>query len=244
MERLSGQVRTLLGPPERTESFRRYHAEAEELKREAIDPKDFSPLAKIPVKIQVLLQAGLRRLLDLTDAFIRDANAGQLAPAFVNARAAMETAMLVFDVTFRASDVLKARDKAALTALDEVVMKGLLVSKSDGWGSAELQAPNVLTVIQRWAKTAPKIESLYADLSEHAHPNLACTAGAYSMIEPTTGRTLFLERSLHSRPEKLHLPLSVVEAALRLTITAHKSYEQMLPAFVSLCEESIHYRGT
>ena len=45
--------------------------------------------------------------------------------------------------------MLKARDKAALTALDEVVMKGLLGSKSDGWGSAELQAPNVLTVRSR-----------------------------------------------------------------------------------------------
>ena len=59
-----------------------------------MDPKDFSPLAKIPVKIQVLLQAGLRRLLDLTERIHSRRECRPTRASLQSTRrAAMETAM-------------------------------------------------------------------------------------------------------------------------------------------------------
>jgi len=54
--------------------------------------EDISLVAKIPYKVAVILQIGLRRGLDLADSIVRELNAGALIPSFVLSRALLETA--------------------------------------------------------------------------------------------------------------------------------------------------------
>ncbi len=65
-----------------------------------VDPQTFSPVAGIPVKVLVLLQADLRRVLELTEAFVTEINAGLLTPPFVTARAALETSCLLYSLPY------------------------------------------------------------------------------------------------------------------------------------------------
>lgn len=244
MERFSAAVRTLVEPSS-LDGLEAAILRAEELKRDRISPSDFSPVAKIPLKVRVLNQAALRRILDLADALVRDTNAGQLAPVFVSARAALETALSAADVGLATHQLLTAKNKAGLPALDERIMKGLVGAKSRDWGAAEVQAVNILTVVDRFAKlVSPALSVIYGDLSEHAHPNWLGTAGAYSDIDEVNGDMVFIERPLLARPTKIALPLSATQAALDLMISTIDGYEEEMAAFVSLCEEAMHDEGT
>lgn len=245
MESFSPSVRRIFEQPDRLDRFEQAAARAEAMKRDRVVPSEFSPIAKIPVKVRVLNQAALRRTLDLAGAFVRDTNAGSLAPAFVNARAGLETAFAALDVAVAVDRVLAKRDKAGLTALDERIMKGLVGSKAAHWGGEEIQAVNVLTIIDRFAKlVSPEIRTAYDDLSEHAHPNYLGTVGAYSGIDETSGVTFFIEQPLHVDPRKIGLPLSAMEGALNLMIAAIETFESKLSSFVLLCDEAIHDKGT
>jgi hypothetical protein len=244
VERFSSVIRDVFRYPERLDKLEAAIIASEVLLRGRVVPSEFSPFAKIPVKVEVLNQACLRRILDLANACVRDINEGALAPAFVSARAALETAFSAIDVGNAVQTVVQERNKTALGSLDERIMKGLVGSKSEDWGGKEVAAINILTIVGRLAKlVGPGITTMYADLSEHAHPNWAGTVGAYSDIEEETGQTYFVDRPLLKSPEKIGFPLSAATGALDLMVLSIRVYKKTLAAFVTLCEEELHDQG-
>ena len=123
-------------------------------------------------------------------------------------------------------------------------MKGLVGSKSEDWGGKEIQAINILTVVERLAKlVGAGITSMYADLSEYAHPNAAGTVIAYSRIEEETSQTYFVDRPLLENPETIGFPLSAATVALDVMVLSIKACKANLAAFVRLCEEELHDQG-
>ena len=243
-EKFSSEVRDVFPKRHLLDALEEAIATTSALRRESVGQSDLSPVAKIPFKVEVLNQACLRRILDLANACVRDVNAGALAPAFLNARAALETMFSALDISMSVSDATQQHDKSGLQRLDERIMKGLVGSKSEDWGGKEVPAVNILTIVDRFAKKIdPAIARMYADLSEHAHPNWAGTVGAYSRIEKVTGRVHFIDSPLFKAHEKIGFPVGATTIALTLMAKVISSYAKDLPSFVLLCEEELHDQG-
>ncbi len=216
------------------------------LRKLSILARDISPVAKIPVKTRVLFQVALRRVLELSESFFREANAGSFAPPYVIARALLETASLAFHVWKNTKEIIDTRDKQGLLAFDERTTRALLGARSEKWGYAEkFQAINVLTVIGTLAEVlTPNIRSIYDGLCEHAHPNFAGMMGAYQRVDEERHESIFIDAPTRENREGLALPMSAVAVGLRTIVFILEGYEALLGEFVSLCEEAIYEDGT
>ena len=115
---------------------------------------DVSPVAKIPHKTRDIFQAGLRRNIELSTAFIQAFNAGLFIPLFVLSRASIETAYLVWELSKQLDRIVANRDKASLVGFDQYIRKVILGAKSKTWSflAEPYSAPNVLTPIDHLVK--------------------------------------------------------------------------------------------
>jgi len=216
---------------------------AEGLRLAQVDPQGISPVAKIPLKVLVLLQAGLRRVLELTEAFIVETNSGLFTPPFVTARAAFETSCLLYSVVTDAEQVVLGHGFLALEEFDKKMMRALLGGKSREWTHPEeFEALNVLTIIDRLGKKMPNLKSMYELLCEYAHPNYDGMIGVYQRV---TGQSAtFIDHPAFREREILSTAVGITGLSLGLTERALTRYQAVLPDFVRMCEEGIHKRGT
>ena len=104
------------------------------------------------------------------------ANKNQIAASITLTRALFETVSVVGFLNYKVDIFNKDRD---LACFDEVVMKVMLGSKSEG---ASYPSINILTMIERIDKTMPGFKLTYGNLSEFSHPNFAGTCGLYSEL--------------------------------------------------------------
>ncbi len=118
-----------------------------------MDGRMFSPTSKLPAKLFDLLQVGLRRTIELSDASIREMNRGNVIASYVLVRAILETTCLLFDASRLGEKAVQKNDTKMLDDVDKFLMDVLVGFKSKGWGfSEEYIARNVLTIIQRLSK--------------------------------------------------------------------------------------------
>lgn len=207
-----------------------------------VDP-DQSPIAKMPAKVIVVLQVGLRRILELTESFIADVNAGLFTPPFVTARAVVETACLLRRVVQRVREITGAHDLAALKDLDPWLMRVLMGGKSSEWTHAdEYEAINVLSVIKQLSDEMPHLLSMYELLSEYAHPNYKGMMGVYQGIKG--GASVFIDHPADAHRDEMKTAVGMVGFGLLLIERGEAQYRGVLPAFIRLCEEQIHKGGT
>ena len=83
------------------------------LKKTTVGGRDLWPMYRMAVSCDVLQQVGIRRVVELTQALGRDVSAESFAPVWVGARAMMEMAALMFDVTDRARECVQKPTKEA-----------------------------------------------------------------------------------------------------------------------------------
>jgi len=195
------------------------------------------------VKVVALLQAGLRRVLELTEGVVREVNAESFTPVFVLARASVETGCLLNDFSYRAARLAEAHDRAAIEGFDERVMKALLGGRSAEWkpGPDAPEALHVLTVIDNVTKRHPKLRSMYHLLSEFAHPNYDGMIGAYQ--RPGGDQAVFEDHPASARQDAVNLTVGGAALALLLTKSAIDAYAAQHEAFVRLCEDNVYSRG-
>jgi len=225
----------------------------EKLYEEGLSPKqpailavDVSPVAKIPLKTRVLFQVALRRILELTESFVREVDARAFVAPYVIGRAALETACAAYDVWQQAKIILEKRDKKGLGEFDERTMKGLLGAKSEEWKQAlQPESINVLTLIDRISKDkVPNLRGIYDGLSEHAHPNFAGMTEAFSRVDTVKRETLFVESPAKEKPKSLGSAVAAMAMSLKIIVWTVSSSELSMGELVSLCEEEIYDRGT
>jgi len=229
--------------PDPADKFEEFYEKLTNLKLAAFRSATFSPIANIPLKIRVLLQVGLRRVLELADAFSREVEAQSWVPLFVLSRATVETAALLSDVWMRTREVLGSGDHSALSTFDEHAMKLLLGARVEEWGGQGFTAVNVLTLIDRLDKRAVEgLRSFYDALSEHAHPNFLGMYGSYHRVE--NDGSVFIDTPLAERPNGIVAPLNATAISIALTMLAVQEYESALRAFTLFCEEAIYKAGT
>ncbi len=207
--------------------------------------QDISPVAKTPMKLVVLLQAGMRRALELTDSMVSDYNSSRFVPPFVSSRAIFETALVLCDVADFVEEATRTRDSAKAADLDERLMKALMGSKAEGFGDHEkYQAPNILTIARRLSKQAQAFLDFYLGLSEFAHPNYSGMMGAYVTVNVEDGLAEFLQDPDATRVGVGKYALLGAAAGLGILIAAAERVERVRYDFTGLCEEMIHHEGT
>lgn len=245
--RFSGAVRAAYPNKQILDEIEARYQRALTLKIPVVRASEISPVAKTPLKIQVLLQVGLRRALELTESFIRAVNDQLFAPTYVTARALLECVVLLYEIWSRVERVVTDWDRTGLKELDEKSMAALLGSKSDAWvGDPEqFQAVNILTIIDRLTKSlGPSLRKFYDALSEHAHPNYSGMLGAYHRPDLEEQQSVLIDKPAQEKCDSMLLAVNAVSAALEILQRAQDGYQLVLYDFTRLCEEDIYEGGT
>ena len=213
----------------------------------SIDGRALSPVSKLPAKLFDLLQVGLRRTIELAEAAVREMNGGNVVVSYVLVRATFETACLMLDASRLAKKTVAKNDIALLNDVDKFLMDVLVGFKSKGWGfSEEYIARNVLTIIQRLSKELDiELMWYYEGLCEYAHPNYFGMLGTYQ-TPPPPGE--FVVQFGSPSEERLQISMKMVIGALAMGLEmmalALTNQDEVMPAFVDLCERDIHQGGT
>jgi hypothetical protein len=168
-----------------------------ELKRPECDAIALSPVSKAPAQVIILLQAGLRRTIELTEAAIREINLRNLVSTALLSRGTLETASLLWDVMNAIEEVVASGDRAEVKRLLETLSKSLLGGKANEVMIDEtIEARNVITIIQRLSKKFDvPLFGFFEKLSEYAHPNYHGMMATYTEAGAEGGIKAFCDGS-------------------------------------------------
>lgn len=217
-------------------------ADIQKHSRSELKAADVSAVAKVPHKTQVYLQVGLRRAIELTESTIRELNASVLISPFVTTRALFETACVMYHTWNRVKLVLNPDSPAGLKDLDDNIMQLLMGARAEGWGG-EVQAKNILTIIDHVDKVITGVREAYNSLSELAHPNFAGMLSAYQEPDIEERRAIFID-PFKERINAIPILLNSICLCLAIIKRSLDEFEENLPAFIRLCEEDIYQSGT
>jgi len=202
-----------------------------------------SPGSMAPAMVFDLLQCGLRRTIELTDAAIKEINVSNMTTSCVLSRAAFETECLVCDAMRRVKVVACSGDTKQLTELYEYLKKVSLGGRSK-YKISDVESVSILTAIQRVSKDFEDVPwELYETLSEHAHPNYHGMLATYTEIGKPACITTFVDR----RPGRLEAAtlaaLGAICNGLDILEIAFESYDNFIDALAVLAERRNHEAG-
>jgi hypothetical protein len=153
----------------------------------------FTLKSKLPYKATSLREVLMHRFTDIANVSIDLFEADMVVPAFIEARAAIETTALLYCLHKGTADFLRSRDA---DGLNNFLNKGLLGSKD---GLTVFEPHHVLKTIDRLDKEFSGLREMYDRLCEFAHPNWSGTMGAYSKLDTET-YVLHLGKNLRRPP--------------------------------------------
>lgn len=218
------------------------------LRVEFFDGLDLSPVSKIPFKFYALLQIGLRRTVELTEACMREINRGNMSSMCVLSRSVLETAALLYDTMHRVRASVEDPKKFPLEDLDQHLVTVFMGGKSDDWRiNEEHIAKNIITILDRLKKQMPdsNLRWFYDGLSEHAHPNYHGMYGTYvgdSRDQPQS-IAVFSDGNPGRVAIVMVLALSGLSLALVMVEGAIKQELEFRKSFARLCEKGIYESG-
>jgi hypothetical protein len=216
------------------------------LKVPSCDGIGLSPVSKLPAKVFILMQVGLRRTIELTQAAMREMNGQDVSSTCVLVRATLETACLLWEVMRQVKAAVDKGDAADVEELDRSISSTLLGGKSKNWAlSAEIAAKNVLTIIQKLTKQMDvPLEGFYEGLSEHAHPNYHGMMATYTESGHKGGITIFTNHREGRTEASTTLALGALATSLDIVKHALAIRTELSDRFSTLVERKIYERGT
>lgn len=135
--------------------------------------------SKLVYKALSLRELLIHRVSDLTDACIVLFEQQRFVPAFIVARAIVETVAIQIRFHQVSLQFLNDWDEAPF---DQFLMKGVLGNRLGltSPSGIDIGATNIQTIIGHIGKIAPAFKSSYEELCEFTHPNWSGMMGAYS----------------------------------------------------------------
>ena len=228
-------------------------AKVEERLKELIDLKvpicdgiGLSPVSPLPAKVFILMQVGLRRTIELTEASMREIIRQNVSSTCVLVRAALETACLLWEVMRQVESAVNKGDKTDVKELDRLISSTLLGGKSKKWALSEkMVARNVLTIIQKLTKKLDvPLMDFYEGLSEHAHPNYHGMMATYTVVGHEGGITKFTSNREGRTEASMTLALGALATSLHIVEHALTMQAELSNRFSTLVEKKIHEGGT
>jgi hypothetical protein len=216
------------------------------LKTAECDGLALSPVSKIPAQVFILLQVGLRRTIELTEAAIREINRRNLVTTALLSRGTLETSCLLWDVMRQIESVVQTGDTANITELLGILAKSLLGGKAkDVMIDDSIVARNVVTVIERLSKKlSVPLDGFYARLSEFAHPNYHGMMATYTVAgDRDTAIKVFCDRRASSERALIVTAIGVVATSCSIVVESFKIAAAEMEALAVLAERDIYESG-
>lgn len=204
-----------------------------------ISRKNVSDISKTALKAHLIHASLLYRYHDLAKNSASLSKEGAIIPALILARAAFETAALLFYTHTKIDTVVKNRD---MSEIDDILMRIMFGEKRQQIaGDIDISAINILTVVDLLDKEMGKfgvkgIRGLYDDLCEFAHPNFSGAFGAYA----DAAKDNPFHYAFGVEPECLDadMPLPLLYTSLLILEKYDRELIEILPKFTKLHESS------
>jgi hypothetical protein len=216
------------------------------LKMAACDGLALSPVSKVPAQVFILLQVGLRRTIELSEAAIREINRRHLVTAALLSRGTIETSCLLWDVMRQIESVVEKGDTAKIKELLEVLSKSLLGGKAkDVMIDDSIVARNVLTIIGHLSKKlSVPLDGFYARLSEFAHPNYHGMMATYTVEGGgDTAIKVFCDRRVSSERTLILTAVGAVATSCSIVVESFTIAAAEMEAMAILAEKEIYESG-
>lgn len=145
MVKFSRQTRAATGAGGYLDEVERSYARCRDLTASEVRHPETPATANIPLKVAAVFQAGLRRVVELTESFVAMVNDGR--PGTDIADAVLETANMLKDLQVRVEKVVNDKNAAAIDELDKRATDLLAPPSSTPEGSDRHGALNTATGI-------------------------------------------------------------------------------------------------
>lgn len=139
-----------------------------------VDPDLEKLPSQIPFRVICLNSILIHRIAHLSQECIDLHAKKYVISSLIIARAAMETAALLYLLDKKIIQSLETTDTVEL---ERFIKKATIGSRN---GDTEDESVNILTAINHIARKYPEYGYFYRDLSEYCHPNFAGLLGAYA----------------------------------------------------------------
>jgi len=202
---------------------------------EAINRKNVSDISKTALKAYLIHASLLYRYYDLAKNSKSLSKEGAIIPAIILARAAFETAALLYYTYTKIDAALKAE---GMGEIDDILMKIMLGEKRQPiTEEVNISAVNILTVIDSLNKEmeklgVPDVRALYDDLSEFAHPNFSGALGAYA----TSDKPFHCAFGVKPEHMDIDMPLPFLHTSLLILEKYDEDLIEILPKFTKFLE--------
>ncbi len=204
-----------------------------------ISRNNVSDTSKTALKAYLIHASLLYRYHDLAKNSASLSKEGAIIPALILARAAFETAALLFYTHTKIDTVVKNRD---ISEIDDILMRIMLGEKQQQiTGDTDISAINILTVVDLLDKEMKKIgvqgiRGLYDSLCEFAHPNFCGALGSYAEAAKDNP----FHYAFGVEPEYLDadMPLPFLYTSLLILENYDRELTKILPIFTKLHESS------
>ncbi|MGA2915313.1 MAG: DUF5677 domain-containing protein [Sedimentisphaerales bacterium] len=203
----------------------------------AVNRKNISDISKTALKAHLIHASLLHRCYEIAKNSEKLSKEGSIIPALILARAAFETAALLYYTYIKIDAVVKTGD---VSKIDDILMRIMFGERQQKTTeNIDIPAINILTVIDSLDNEMKKlgvqdIRALYDELCEFAHPN--CN-GAFRAYAETTKDNPFL-CAFGVKPECLSadLPLPPLYLSLLILEKYDEDLIAILPKFTKLHE--------
>ena len=206
---------------------------------EVINRKNVSDISKTALKAYLIHASLLSRYYDLAKSSESLSKEAAVIPALILARAAFETAALLYYTYTKIDAVVKTGD---VSEIDDILMRIMVGEKRQQiTEDANISAVNILTVIDLLDKEMKKlgvqdVRALYDDLCEFAHPNFSGTLGAY--VDTTEDNPFHCAFGVKPKCLDADMPLPILYTSLLILEKCDEDFIEILPKFTKLHESS------
>jgi hypothetical protein len=209
-----------------------------------ISRKNVSDISKTALKAHLIHASLLYRYHDLAKNSASLSKERAIIPALILARAAFETAALLFYTHTKIDTVVKNRD---MSEIDDILMRIMFGERQQQIaGDTDISAINILTVVDLLDKEMEKfgvqgIRGLYDSLCEFAHPNFSGAFGAYA----DAAKDNPFHCAFGVEPEYLDadMPLPFLYTSLLILEKCDRELIEILPKFTKLHESTKPQNG-
>lgn len=197
----------------------------------SVKASESSKRSRLPFNLAYTHEALQWRLCDLASSAWSCCERNEWVPAVILARSSLETAAAIHHCYRQAQAIVDGRAFAEV----EPVVKRLALGRKD---KEDLQPVNVLTCIQQMSKrTELKLEPLYEETSEYAHPNWFGSLGSYARVRKDEESYEFDTKFTDSKycAELVENTLCVT---LQVSLLLRQFMNDLQPALIAMCDKA------
>ncbi|MGI4789549.1 MAG: hypothetical protein ACRYFS_11940 [Janthinobacterium lividum] len=199
-----------------------------------VDPYTISRISKLPFKAVAIRELLLHRGSELASIACELYERQSGVSAYILTRSFLETTAILYWLYQRVEEVTKT---GIVGEIDEFLVKMLMGTRNP---DLPVISYNILTAVDRVARTFTPFREMYDDLSEYVHPNWYGTQAAYGKLD-AENEWLDLGAGVSDWPTEIGL--GYLLSSLQIFELYYNSLADLFPIFAEICDKDIDNRA-